>query len=102
MSKLEEVLDSLARNERFGRYDIGVVMVPHEHVRMLQRKYFEQKAAISADRRLTNDGKELAVEEARAKRDAAEALQVFGRSAHRAEGHPVADEPRRGGHGEVE
>lgn len=61
MSKLDEVYDSLARNVRFRHYDIKVVIVPHEHARMLNRKYFDQKAAISADRRLINEGKDAAI-----------------------------------------
>jgi hypothetical protein len=71
MTKLESVLDSLTRNQRFAHYDLAVVMVPFEHVRMLDRKYREQKAMITADPHLTNDGKQAAATAARQARDKA-------------------------------
>src|SRR5258706_15708369 len=66
MSKLEAVLDAQERNQRFARYDIKVVMVPHEHVRNLSKGYHQQKAAITADTNLTNEGKASAIEKAKA------------------------------------
>jgi hypothetical protein len=66
MTKLEMVLDAQARGQRFAHYDIKVVMVPHEHVRMLSKGYQQQKATITGDRNLTNDGKAAALDKARA------------------------------------
>lgn len=71
MKQLDLHLDTQERNHRFAHHDIKVEMVPYQHLRMLQRTYFEQKAAIAVDRHLTDDGKKAATDKAKATRDAA-------------------------------
>jgi hypothetical protein len=68
MSKLEEVYASQVRNQehRFVRYDLGTVLVPFEHLRMLSRTFHQQRTQIAQDRLLTNEGKTAALEQARA------------------------------------
>ena len=66
MATLEEVYDAQARNKRFTHYDLGTVLVPFEHLRMLRRTFLEQRAAITTDRKLTNEGKTSALDQARA------------------------------------
>ncbi len=66
MSIIDQILDTHRRNQRFAHYDIDTVLVPFEHVRMLDSSLRQQKAAIAADRNLTNEGKQAALEKARA------------------------------------
>ena len=60
MTKYDEWLDTQSRNQRFLHYDVKVVMVPFEHGRMLSNTRAKQRAAIAADRHLTNEGKTAA------------------------------------------
>ena len=71
MNIIDQILDTHRRNQRFSHYDLDTVLVPFEHVRMLDRSLREQKAAIAADRNLTNEGKQAALEKAREKARAA-------------------------------
>jgi hypothetical protein len=66
MSKLEEVYAAQARNQLFVRYDLGTVLVPFEHLRMLSRTFHQQRGLIMQDRLLTSEGKTAALEQARA------------------------------------
>ena len=66
MKNLESVIDAQALNQRFNHYDVKVVMVPFEHVRMLGKALDQQRTSISADRNLTNEGKAASLDKARA------------------------------------
>jgi hypothetical protein len=71
VAKIDDVYDALRLNQRFTHYDFETVMVPFEHARALVRQREQQRAAIAADRRLTDEGKVDAEAKAREKARAA-------------------------------
>jgi hypothetical protein len=66
MKRLNLIIDTEARNQRFKHRDVKTEMVPFEHVRMLSQAHHKQVETISTDRNLTNEGKANAIEKARA------------------------------------
>jgi hypothetical protein len=71
MKKLNLILDTQARTQRFKHRDVRTEMVPFEHVRMLSESFHKQADAIRTDPHLTGEGKTAALEKARAKTRAA-------------------------------
>ena len=66
MNKFRLVLDTQRRNLRLAQYDQDTVMVPFDHLDALVDAFHQQKATISGDRNLTNEGKAAALDKARA------------------------------------
>jgi hypothetical protein len=72
MSDLDLHFDTQRRGHQgLQQYDINVVLVPFEHLRMLSQRHEKRRVEVIADRRLTNDGKADAIEKSRAETRAA-------------------------------
>jgi hypothetical protein len=65
MNKFKLVLDTQRRNLRLAQYDQDTVMVPFDHLDAIVEAFHQQKATISSDRNLTNEGKAAALDKAR-------------------------------------
>jgi len=73
MTKLNEVIDAQALNQRFRHYDVKVVMVPFGHLKMLSDGHRKRRAEIADDKHLTKEGKVAALAKTQtATRDAIE------------------------------
>jgi hypothetical protein len=66
MTKLDELLDTQARNQRFRHYDVAVVLVPFGHLRMLSDGHHKRRAEVANDKHLTTEGKVAALAKAQA------------------------------------
>src|SRR5687768_98945 len=65
-ARLNLVIETAGKNQWFKHRDVRVEMVSFEHVKRLSDAHHRRVEAIGIDRHLTKEGKETAIEEARA------------------------------------